>query len=274
MNPPSVKTTAPLRKHDAFAKVCHLTGRAIATYAMIRAEDRLLVGISGGKDSLLLMHVLTRLQQRSPVPFHLHAATVDMGFKSFGRAELAAYCQTHGWSHEFVTLDGRELLTAKGADERPCSLCSRLRRGQLHGVADRMNCNVLVLGQHLDDLCASLLMSLFRGNGLKTMGPNVPADSGSKRLIRPFCEIPESLITEAAAAYHFPPSGRCDYLEELEAHGDRAYLRRLLGQLEEQFPGVRHAMLNSMRDLRPGHLLDKRFLPDLALPTKTEAKEE
>lgn len=257
----------PARKHDAFAALCHLAGKSVNRYAMIRPGDRILVGVSGGMDSLMLMHLLERLRRRAPVPFTVQAATVDMGFAHFNTAAVAAYCQAQGWRHEVIRFPGKTILEAKNAGPRPCPLCSRLRRGQLHAAMDRLDCNVLALGQHLDDLCASFLMSLFRGGGLKTMAPHAAADSGRKRLIRPLCEAPKSLIREAAATFAFPAkSGACEYLDALNAEGDRAWLERHIADLDQHFPGVRHAMLHSLQDLRPAHLLDPRFLHPEELP--------
>jgi len=261
------------RRHDAFAKICQLAGRAIGRYRMIADGDRILVGISGGKDSLMLMHVLTRLQRRAPIGFELFPACVDMGFDAFGREPLQAYFAARGWPLEMISFPGRQLLAEKMPGERPCSLCSRLRRGQLHAAADRLNCKVMALGQHLDDLCASFLVSLFRGNGLKTMGPHVAADSGRKRLIRPFCEVPVHLIREGAAELALPAIGGCDYLPEITANGDRAKAERLLDELEAHFPGVRHAMQQSMSVIREQHLLDPRFLALPPVASGTEADE-
>ena len=228
---------------------------------MIRAGDRILVGLSGGEDSMVLMHVLEHLRRRSPVPFSLHGVFVDLGFADSGGEELARYCSGRGWNFEIVHLDGIGILREKQAEERPCALCSRLRRGQLHAVADRRDCGVIALGHQLDDLCVSFLLALFRGQGLKTMGPNVPADAGSKRLIRPLCTTDKALVRAAAARFDFPPVRKCPYADKLEKDGDRAYLERLLGQLEPRFRHLRRTMLRSLRDLRPEHLLDKRFLP-------------
>lgn len=255
------------RRHDAFARICQLAGQAIGQYRMIQAGDRLVVGVSGGKDSLVLMHVLTRLQARAPVTFSVQGVTIDMGFNGFRGEALTAYAASRGWRFERVAFPGRELIAEKLRGTRPCSLCARLRRGQLYRAADRLGCNVLVLGQHLDDLCVSLLMSLLRGNGLKTMGPHVRADHGRKRLIRPLCQVPERLLIEAAREFAFPDFGVCDYLPAITAHGDRAALERLLADLDHSFPGVRHHMLQSMRNLQPGHLLDTRFLQ---LPPATD----
>jgi tRNA 2-thiocytidine biosynthesis protein TtcA len=134
-----------------------------------------------------------------------------------------------------------------------------LRRGFLHGYADELNCNKIALGHHRDDLCVTFLMNLFRGAGLKTMAPNVSADAGSKRVIRPLCYAPKSLVELAAEGFDFPPMNRCDYAEQLKTTGDRAKAERLLIELESRFPGAGKQMLRSMSDLRPDHLLDPRF---------------
>jgi len=251
----------PARRNDVFAKICKNVGRTACKYRMIEPGDRILVGLSGGKDSMVLMHALTRLQARAPIKFYVTAVNVDMGFAEFDGAGLDRYCAAQGWDFERIQFPtGMTLVKEKMGKKSPCALCSRLRRGQLHGAADRLNCNVIALGQHLDDLCVSLLMSLFRGNGLKTMGPNVAADGGKKRLIRPLCETAEQMMIEAAAAFQFPTFGCCDYSDRMEKSGDRAFLERLLEQLAARFPNIRHTMLESMGSVRLNHLLDLRHL--------------
>jgi len=230
---------------------------------MIGDGDRILVGLSGGEDSLLLMHVRHYLQRRAPVRFEIASATVDMGFEGFDAPALSAYCAAQGWHHEVIRLDGVRLLAAKNTAKRPCALCSRLRRGQLHGAADRLGCGTIALGQQLDDLAASLLMSLFRGHGLKTMGAHVPADHGSKRLIRPLCYVPKALVHEAALGFAFPQVRSCPYLGLLDETGDRAFVQRLLHEIEGHFPNLRQSILASLRHVEPGHLLDTRFIPGL-----------
>lgn len=243
-----------------FAKICREVSRAVNDYAMLGAGDRVLVGLSGGEDSLTLMHVLTCLQRRAPFRFSLKAVTVDMDFASFDLAGLGAYCHSQGWDWESVTIPGQALLVAKNAEERPCSLCSRLRRGQLHALADRHDCNKIALGQQLDDLCVSFLMALFRGGGLKTMGPNVAADSASKRLIRPLCTVSKARVHDFALRMGYPAVRSCPYQEDLRQHGDRFFLEQLLNQLEQRFPDIRSTMLHGLQDVRLAHLLDRRYL--------------
>ncbi len=243
---------------DAYAQLCHLAGKAIAEFDMIAEGDRLLVGISGGVDSMMLMHVLDRLQKRAPIQFELFAVTIDEGFDGINHSLLSTYAAEHGWKLQIIETPISRLILEKQTQSKPCGLCSRLRRGFIHGYADDLQCNKLVLGHHRDDLCVSLLMGLFRGTGLKTMGPNVPADAGSKRLIRPFCYASKDLIETSAHQFEFPDIGSCDYADQLNDSGDRAYLERLLPQLEKQFPHLGKNMLRSMADLRPDYLLDKR----------------
>ena len=266
-----------LRRNDVFAKICKNLGRCVCKYRMIEPGDHILLGLSGGKDSLVLMHALTRLQARAPIKFAVTAVNVDMGFAEFDGAGLDRYCAAQGWNFERIQFPtGRQLVQEKMGKKSPCALCSRLRRSQLHGAADRLGCNVIALGQHLDDLCVSLLMSLFRGNGLKTMGPHVPADGGRKRLIRPLCETAERMMIEAAADFQFPTFGCCDYSDRMEKSGDRAFLERLLAQLETRFPNIRHTMLESMSSVRLNHLLDLRHLtlPPTLVPGAAAGEDE
>ena len=243
-----------------FRKACKLAAQASKQYEMLADGDRLLIGVSGGEDSLLLMHIMTRLQKQAPFNFELLPAFIDLSFTNVQRDLLRQYAENQGWNLHWQCIDGAALLKEKDAEQRPCSLCSRLRRGQLHQLADQFNCNKIVLGHHLDDFCCSLLMALFRGGGLKTMAPNVAADNSSKRLLRPLCLLSKMQISAAAKPFQFPQIKSCPYDEELQKHGDRAYLERLLNQLEQQFPNLRSAMLHSMSDIRLAHLLDPRYL--------------
>lgn len=247
-------------KLKVFRRICKEATRAVVEYDMLGEGDRVLVGISGGEDSMALMHALVNLQRRAPFRFQLFAVTVDMDFADFNVDALAEYARFYGWDWHHVRFPGQSLLREKSAEDRPCALCSRMRRGQLHAWADKLDCNKIALGQHLDDLCVSLLMALFRGGGLKTMGANVPADSGSKRLVRPFCTIPKKMLHELALQLKYPAIRSCPYEDELKNDGDRAFLEEMLGSLEGRFKDIRGAMLKAMQDVRLAHLLDKRYL--------------
>ncbi len=244
-------------------RISKLATKAISQYRMIEEGDRLLVGVSGGNDSMVLMHLLTHLQRRAPISFTIKAVTVDAGWDGLDVPALHQYCLEQGWDHDVICFDCKSLLKDKGADKRPCSLCARLRRGKLHGYAEEHGYNKIVLGQHLDDICVSLLIGLFRGHGLTTMGPNVAADmnrGGNKRIVRPMAFVTKNMIDNCAREFEFPKFGECDYSEMLEKDGDRSFLENHLKVLAKRFPGIRQNMLRSMSDVRPGYLLDPRFL--------------
>ena len=252
-------TTDPARS-PAFRELCKLTGQAVTRYCMIEEGDRILVGLSGGKDSFMLLHALHALQRKAPVRFELIAATFDPGFPEFHIDTIAEYCRIHGWEHRVVRLDIAAILEEKQYDGTPCVLCSRLRRGRLYGLAEQEGCGKLALGQHFDDIAASFLMSLCRGQGLSTMGPNVAAKAKEKiRIVRPFALAPESLIVRCRDEWELPQAGKCRYEEQL-AEGDRAYFRGLLDDLSERIPNLRSQMLRSLGNIQAEYLLDPAYL--------------
>ena len=237
-----------------FKAICRRAGEAVVRYKMISAGDRLLVGLSGGKDSLALMHVLAHLRQVAPVDFDFCAATFDPGYPEFGTSEISRYCHEHNWRHEVVKLDMAALLEEKRWTASPCVLCSRLRRGKLYGLAKKLNCNRLALGQHLDDIVISLLMSLCRGQGVRTMAPVAhPQNPDHPTVIRPLALVPEKWLSDWAQGMELPQAGKCRFYEQLES-GDRAFFRRLLAQLEARIPDIRANVLNSLRHVEPEHL--------------------
>lgn len=243
-----------------FKNICRLAGQAAADYRMIAGGDRMLVGLSGGKDSMTLMHVLAYLQRRAPVDFEIVAVTFDPGFPGFDSAAIHQYAQAQGWTHHIINFAMDEFLKEKDAERRPCALCSRIRRGRLYGMAEELGCGKIALGHNLDDACVSMLISLSRGQGMKTMGPNVKADESRLRIVRPLIYVPEKAIAVCAGLFGFPDCGRCAYEEKLEKSGDRAYFVRMLEQLEERIPHIRQNMLYSMSSIRPDYLLDCEFL--------------
>lgn len=245
---------------NALSKLRRLAGKASADYRLIQPGDHLLIGVSGGKDSLVLLKVLTEIKAKNPFPFSLTAATFDPGFSGFGAEETARYCESLGVSHHIIPFDMPALLKEKGNPASPCVLCSRMRRGCLYTLARKLNCNKLVLGQHMDDVVISFLISLSRGEGLTTMGPNVPSEDGSLRVIRPLIYARESLVAEAAESLELPVHGECQYKEYLSENGMRAYFKEMLETMEQRIPEIRSHILHSLSDLRPEYLLDKRFL--------------
>lgn len=249
------------RKCPSFQKLLRQAARDSARFNLLQKGDRILLGLSGGEDSFLLLELLHAIAEKAPFPLRILAATVDLGYPGFREAPIAGYCRSRGWEFHWRSVPGlHSLLAPDKVGDAPCALCSRLRRGQLHRLLKELHCNKLALGHHLDDLCVSFLMSLFHGAGLKTMGPCVPADGGSATLIRPLWGIPKAQIHQAASLFPFPRPQPCPYEPLLREKGDRHFLEEALDTLEARFPHLREAMRKSLGDLRPAHLLDPRFL--------------
>jgi tRNA 2-thiocytidine biosynthesis protein TtcA len=238
-----------------FDTICRSAGTAAVQYNMTREGDRVLVGLSGGKDSFVLMHVLDHLQKAAPVNFTFEAATFDPGFENFGTEKIREYCIAHNWKHHTVKLNIPALLKEKDFEESPCVLCSRLRRGKLYGLAAELNCNRLALGQHLDDIVISFLMSLCRGQGLSTMAPVVePKKAGQPTVIRPLALVPESVIAAYAETLDLPGAGNCIYKQQLQS-GDRMFFKEMLKDLEKRIPDIRSNVARSLKKVEIDHLL-------------------
>ena len=171
--PPSIKEPEKLLelKGKNIDRIRKLTGEAIGKFGLIDDGDRILAGISGGKDSIIMLHLLHYFKGTAPIKFDIIAATFDPGYPEFNTEAIESYCREHKWEHHTVKLPMEELLHSRSLDNSPCGLCSRLRRGKLYGMANALKCNKLALGQHLDDLIASFFMSLCRGQGIRTMAP-------------------------------------------------------------------------------------------------------
>ena len=240
---------------DEWSELCRFAGDAAVTYDMIAPGDRILVGVSGGKDSFILLHVLEHLRRVAPVEFSFAAATFDPGYPEFDASAIAAYCREHGWEHHTVALDIAGILQEKDWEDAPCVLCSRLRRGKLYGLCRELGCGKLALGHHFDDLAASFLMSLCRGQGLTTMAPVVlPKKPGNPTVIRPLALAPEELIARCAEKFSLPRFGLCRYREQLES-GDRKYFRTLVDTLARRIPGLRANLRRSLAKVESEHLL-------------------
>ena len=240
---------------NVFKKLCRIAGEAVVKYQLIADGDRILVGVSGGKDSLVLMHVLEHLHSVAPVNFSFEAVTFDPGFPEFAAEQTAGYCRRHNWKHHIIPLDVSSVIAEKSFERSPCVLCSRLRRGKLYGEAKKLNCNKLALGQHLDDIVSSFLISLCRGQGVTTMAPlALPDNPEHPAVIRPLALVPEQLIIEYASTLELPTAGICRYKEKLES-GDRVYFKQVIDNLAEHIPDLRSNIAHSLTRVEINHLL-------------------
>jgi tRNA 2-thiocytidine biosynthesis protein TtcA len=225
-----------------------LAGQAIADYHMIRAGDRLLLALSGGKDSLALLHVLLALRARSPVPFALAAATVDPCIEGFDPGPLRDYVPALGlpYHYERQPIVERALATMRG--DSFCSYCARMRRGILYDLARRHGHNVLVMGQHLDDLAESFLMSAFHNGRLRTMKAHYTIDAGDLRVIRPFVYVRERQTRDFVERAGLPAlTDNCPACFRMPTR--RIEMKALLANQERGYPKLFDSLLSAMRPL-------------------------
>jgi len=225
-------------------------------YALLAPGDRVLVAMSGGKDSYTLFHLLTRIAPRLPFTVELIAVHLDQVQPGYDGAGLRAYLEASGQRFEILREDTYSVVTGHLPDSATyCSLCSRLRRGILYTAAERLGCNKLALGHHRDDSLETFLLNLFYSGKLQAMPASYRTDDGRFEVIRPLIECAEADIAAFAAAQRFPiiPCNLCGSQEGLK----RDAMSVLLAQLERDNPHVRSIMLNALRNVRPTHLLDR-----------------
>ena len=239
-----------------------LVGEAIADYSMIEAGDRVMVCLSGGKDSYGLLDVLLALQRRAPVPFELVAVNLDQKQPGFPEDVLPRYLAELGVAFRIAEQDTYSVvkrLIPEGATM--CSLCSRLRRGVLYRVAGELGATKIALGHHRDDLMATFFLNLFFGGKLKTMPPKLVSDNGKHVVIRPLAYVRERDLAKYAELKQFPliPCTLCGSQEHLQ----RRQVGLMLREWERKFPGRLDSIFNAMRKVEPTHLLD-RTLQDFA----------
>jgi tRNA 2-thiocytidine biosynthesis protein TtcA len=229
--------------------------RTVQAYGLIEKGDRILVAVSGGKDSYTLLDLLWEARKRSPVPFDLVAVHLDQRQPGYDGRPLEEWLAALGAPYEILHEDTYSIvraLTAEGGTY--CAPCSRLRRGILYGAAERLGCNKIALGHHREDTLETLLMNLFYGGKLQAMPARYRTDDGRFQVIRPLIECAERDIAAHAARAGYPilPCNLCGSQSGLK----REAMAQLLTTLEAQIPDVRAVMLNALKNVRPSHLLD------------------
>ena len=225
-------------------------------YELLAAGDRVLVAMSGGKDSYTLFHLLTKLVPRLPFRVELVAVHLDQAQPGYDGSGLRAFLGASGWPYEILREDTYSVVTQHLDDSSTyCSLCSRLRRGILYTAAERLGCNKLALGHHRDDSLETFLLNLFYSGKLQAMPASYRTDDGRFDVVRPLIECAEADIAAYAGGLAFPiiPCNLCGSQDGLK----RDAMTALLAQLEAQHPHVRAVMANALRNVRPSHLLDR-----------------
>ena len=242
-------------KSRILKNITRLVGRAIGDFELIADGDRVLVALSGGKDSWSLLYALRTLQRKAPIRYELAAVTVHPGPEGFDCTLLEERLRTEGIPHRQINGDLVNVINENLTEgTNPCSFCARLRRGVLYSYAASEGWNKIALGHHLDDFVETLLLNLFFNASIKGMSPNLPADDGKNRIIRPLVYVPEAMTRECAAQIGAPIiSCLCSY--QGMSGTRRQWIKGVLEEIEREVPDVKSSLLHSMGRVHKRHLL-------------------
>lgn len=242
--------------------------RAVMDFQMLAEGDRVMVCVSGGKDSYTMLHMLRELQHRAPIRFELVVVNVDQGHPGYPADRLRNYMREEKYAFTMIEEDTYSIVTDKIPEGKTyCSLCSRLRRGILYRVATEMRCTKIALGHHREDILQTLLLNLFFAGQLAAMPPKLVAQDGHI-VIRPLAYCAEEDIAAYAKEKAFPilPCDLCGSQDNLQ----RKIVGSMINDLEEKHPGIKAVMLAATQNVRPSHLLDKGLWSKLGLEAARE----
>jgi len=233
--------------------------RAIVEYGLIEDGDRVMVGLSGGKDSWALMEILDVLRRRAPIDFSLVAINVNSGYTGFRHDLVTGACASRGWECRVEhTSIGQTIDDILDEGETPCSLCARFRRGVLYRLAASVGATKIALGHHLDDFIETALLNLFFQGSLKAMPARLVSDNRRHIVIRPLVFVTEAEARAYTQEVGLPVIGCC-----CPACGDlslkRQRVKRLIAELELEHPDIKHSMMSALGNVVPSHLLDRRL---------------
>jgi len=243
------------------ARIAKKVTKAIVDYKMIEDGDRVMVGLSGGKDSWALMQILDVLRERAPIDFTLVAVNINSGYRDFKYDVVTSACAERGWEVRVEQTNiGAVMDDILDDGDTPCSLCARLRRGVLYRVAAEVGATKIALGHHLDDFIETLLLNLFFQGALKAMPARLVSDNRKHVVIRPLVTVTESEARSYTQEVGLPIIGCC-----CPACGDlslkRQRLKRLIAELEIEHPDIKSSMIKALGNVGPRHLLDTRLYP-------------
>ncbi|MBS0455909.1 MAG: tRNA 2-thiocytidine(32) synthetase TtcA [Proteobacteria bacterium] len=251
-------------QHKLGKRLRHQVGRAIADYGMIEDGDKVMVCLSGGKDSYTLLDILLQLRAKAPVRFELVAVNLDQKQPGFPEHVLPDYLRSIGVPFKIIEQDTYSVVQRVIPEGKTmCSLCSRLRRGALYAYAEAEGFTKIALGHHRDDLVATFFLNLFHHAKLASMPPKLRSDDGKHVVIRPLARVAERDIEAYAAGKQFPiiPCNLCGSQENLQ----RKQIKRMLDEWERQVPGRIEQIASALADVRPSQLADPRLFDFIGL---------
>ena len=260
-NAVAAKDTAALKiereTHKLEKRLCRQVGQAIMDFNMIEEGDRVMVCVSGGKDSYGMLDILLKMQQRAPISFELIAVNLDQKQPGFPDHILPAYLKQLGVPFHIETQDTYSIVKKVIPEGKTmCSLCSRLRRGILYRVADELKITKIALGHHRDDMLQTFFLNMFFGGKLKGMPPKLVSDDGGHIVIRPLANVAEKDLIRWATHRAFPiiPCTLCGSQENLQ----RKQIGNMLRDWEKQYPGRIESMFTALQNVVPSHLMDTK----------------
>ncbi len=237
-------------------KLRHLTGKAVVEYGMIQDGDRIMVCLSGGKDSYTMLDMLLHLQRTAPVSFELCAVNLDQKQPGFPETVLPAYLDKVGVDYHVIERDTYSVVKRVIPEgNTTCGLCSRLRRGTLYGYAEEHGFNRIALGHHRDDVIETLFLNLFNGGRLQAMPPKLRSDDTHNMVIRPLYHCREADIAAYAAIRNYPiiPCNLCG----AQANLQRQSVKHMLGEWDKLYPGRIESIFSAIQNVSPSQLADK-----------------
>lgn len=250
---PAAEHKKRLKKLDK--RLSHQVGKAISDFNMIEQGDKVMVCLSGGKDSYAMLDILMSLQRRAPIDFELVAVNLDQKQPGFPQEVLPTYLDKIGVEYRIVEEDTYSIVMDKiEPGKTTCSLCSRMRRGILYRVAKEIGATKIALGHHRDDMLETMMLNMFYSGKLKSMPPKLGSDNGEHIVIRPLAYCVESEIAEFASLKGFPiiPCNLCGSQENLQ----RQAVKAMLNDWGSRFPGRIESMFTAMQNVVPSHLVD------------------
>jgi tRNA 2-thiocytidine biosynthesis protein TtcA len=262
-----------LENHKLEKRLCREVGRAIVDYNMIEEGDRVMVCLSGGKDSYGMLDILQKLQARAPIHFELIVVNLDQKQPGFPADILPAYLTKLGVKFHIENQDTYSIVKRVIPEGKTmCSLCSRLRRGILYRVAGELGATKIALGHHRDDILQTLLLNMFFGAKLKGMPPKLVSDDGQHVVIRPMAYVAETDLSRWAELRQFPiiPCTLCGSQENLQ----RKQVGLMLKDWEKRFPGRVENMFSALQNIVPSHLMDRSLFPFETIRATGEASED